>query len=67
MWPVRRDVKIPGGYEPVFNYNTEPGAFRRFMADRARVERLKFQFEPLIGPVEGPNPTRVSGLYVADA
>ncbi len=67
MWPVRRDARIPGGYEPVFNYNTDPTAFRRFMADRARVERLKFQFEHLIGPVEGPNPTRVTGLYVADA
>jgi ABC-type Fe3+ transport system substrate-binding protein len=66
-WPVRRDARIPGGYEPVFNYNTDPAAFRRFMADRARVERLKFQFEHLIGRVEGPSPTGVSGLYVADA
>lgn len=67
QWTVRRDVENPGGYEPVYEYNTDPTAFRRFMADRARVERLKGRFEQIIGPVTGENPTKASGLYLLDA
>lgn len=67
QWTVRRDAENPGGYGPVYNYNTDPGAFRRFMADRARVERLKGRFEQVIGPVRGENPTKASGLYLLDS
>jgi ABC-type Fe3+ transport system substrate-binding protein len=63
QWPVRRDMTAPAGYGPVFAYNTYPVRFRAFMSDRARVERLKFQMEHYIGPVQGPNPTQVEGLY----
>ena len=63
QWPVRRDMKAPAGYGPVFDYNTYPVRFRAFMSDRARVERLKFQMELYIGPVRGSNPTQVEGLY----
>lgn len=64
QWTVRRDVENPGGYETVYHYNTDLSAFRRFMADRARVERLKGRFEQIIGPVQGDNPTQASGLYL---
>jgi hypothetical protein len=45
-------------------YNTDPQGFRRFMQDRSRVERLKTQFEQIIGPVVGPNPTGANGVYL---
>jgi len=61
---VRRDVPAAGGYGPVDRYNTDPQAFRRFMQDRARIERLKTEFEHLVGPVSGPNPTGARGLYL---
>lgn len=67
QWTVRRDVENPGGYSPVFEYNADTSAFRRFMADRARVERLKGRFEQVIGPVRGDNPTGASGLYLLEA
>jgi ABC-type Fe3+ transport system substrate-binding protein len=62
-WPVRRDVAPPTGYTSLFDYPTFPVRFRAFMQDRARIERLKFQFEHYIGPAQGPNPTEVKGLY----
>jgi ABC-type Fe3+ transport system substrate-binding protein len=65
QWSVRRDVAAPGGYGPLSNYNTDPQSFRRFMQDRARIERLKTQFEEIIGPAVGPNPTGSSGVYLA--
>ena len=64
QWTVRRDVENPAGYDAAFAYNTDTSAFRRFMADRARVERLKGQFEHLIGPATGDNPTEVKGIYL---
>jgi len=64
QWSVRRDVAAPGGYGPLSNYNTDPQSFRRFMQDRARIERLKTQFEEIIGPVAGPNPTGRNGVYL---
>ncbi|MGH8070621.1 MAG: ABC transporter substrate-binding protein [Candidatus Entotheonellia bacterium] len=63
QWPVRRDVTPPAGFGPVINYNTYTVRFRAFMQDRARIERLKFQMEHYIGPVQGQNPTQVQGLY----
>lgn len=65
QWSVRMDVAPPAGWQPLSAYNTDPLAFGRFMTDRARLERLRYQFEHLIGPVVGPNPTGVQGLYVA--
>lgn len=67
QWTVRRDVENPGGYRPVYDYNVDMGAFRRFMSDRARIERLKGRFEQLIGPPLGENPTKTAGLYLLDA
>jgi len=64
QWSVRRDVAAPGGYGPLSNYNTDPRSFRRFMQDRARIERLKTQFEEIIGPAAGPNPTGSNGVYL---
>lgn len=66
QWSVRRDVPIPGGYKPISDYNTDPLRFRMFMQDRARIERLRFQFEQVIGPVAGPNPTGVNGIYLVN-
>ena len=66
QWVVRRDVANPAGYDAVYAYNTDVSAFRRFMADRARVERLKGQFEHLIGPAVGDNPTQATGLYLLE-
>lgn len=65
QWSVRMDVAPPPGWHPLSSYNTDPTAFGRFMKDRARLERLRYQFEHLIGPVVGPNPAGVQGLYVA--
>lgn len=64
QWSARRDVPAPGGYGAPESYNTDPYAFRRFLQDRARVERLKAQFEQLIGPAVGPNPTGANGVYL---
>lgn len=63
LWPVRHDCTPPEGFGPVIHYNTYPVGFRAFMQDRARIERLKFQFEHYIGAPQGPNPTQVTGLY----
>ncbi len=65
QWTVRRDVPAAQGFGPVTEYNTALSAFRVFMRDRARVERLKSQFELLIGAPQGVNPTAVGGLYPA--
>jgi ABC-type Fe3+ transport system substrate-binding protein len=64
QWSARRDVPAAGGYGPLDGYNTDPQGFRRFMQDRARIERLKTQFEEIIGPVAGANPTGASGVYL---
>jgi len=66
QWSVRRDVPVPGGYKPISEYNTDPLRFRLFMQDRTRVERLKTQFEEMIGPALGPNPTGAKGVYLVD-
>jgi len=65
QWPPRTDVPVPGGYDPLDTYRTSHDDFRNFMRDRRLVESLKRRFERLIGPVRGPNPTGVYGLYVA--
>lgn len=63
QWPVRRDVAAAGGYGPISAYNTYPAGFRAFLHDRARLERLRDQLEQVIGPMQGPNPTGVEGIY----
>ncbi len=63
QWPVRRDVPAPGGFKPVFAYNTYPVGFRTFLQDRARLEKVRDQLEQLIGPMAGPNPTGVAGVF----
>jgi ABC-type Fe3+ transport system substrate-binding protein len=63
QWPVRRDVPAPGGFKPVFAYNTYPAGFRTFLQDRARLEKVRDQLEQLIGPMAGPNPTGVAGVF----
>jgi ABC-type Fe3+ transport system substrate-binding protein len=65
QWPPRMDVPVSGGYDPLDAYRTSHDDFRNFMSDRRLVESLKRRFKRLIGPVRGPNPTGVHGLYVA--
>lgn len=56
QFPVRVDIEATGGMKTVFHHNTDPEDFRKFMRDRARVERLRAQFEQLLGPVKGVSP-----------
>lgn len=63
QWPVRSDVQATGGYGPITAYNSYPGRFRDFLADRARLERVRDQLEQYIGPMQGPNPTLVEGIF----
>ncbi|KAL8382463.1 hypothetical protein RB595_006307 [Gaeumannomyces hyphopodioides] len=63
-WSVRADVEPPpgttfgvaadvaGGAVP----STDPAAFAPWMADRARVERLRLWFEDRLGTPQGPSP-----------
>ncbi|CAG8978785.1 hypothetical protein HYALB_00011050 [Hymenoscyphus albidus] len=56
-WSVRTDIATPAGVQQLSNMSTvNTAAFGRFMADRARVERLKFYFESVIGPAQGLSP-----------
>jgi len=66
QWPVRRDATVSGGYGPVFAYNTYPAQFRAFLQDRVRLEKLRDQLEQYIGPMQGPNPTKVEGVFPPD-
>jgi ABC-type Fe3+ transport system substrate-binding protein len=63
QWPVRRDAAVSGGYGPVTAYNTAPAQFRSFLQDRKRLEKVRDQLEQFIGPMQGPNPTRVEGIF----
>lgn len=64
QWSVRRDVPGAGDIGPIESHNTDPFRFRVFMKDRARIERLRTEFEHLIGAAEGPNPTNTKGVYL---
>ncbi len=64
QWSVRRDVPGAGKIGPIENFNTDPFRFRTFMKDRARIERLRIEFEHVIGPAAGPNPTNTKGVYL---
>ena len=56
QWPVRVDVKAPGGFKSVQHHNTDPVDFHKFMRNRAMVERFRAQMEQLIGPATGVSP-----------
>ena len=62
-WSVRRDMPPPKGYGPITEYNTSPVAFRESLRDRARLEQVRDQLEQIIGPMTGPNPTGVVGVF----
>ena len=64
QWSVRRDVPAAGDMKPLGDYNTSPMRFKAFMKDRERIEILKTQFEHVIGPATGPNPTGLKGVYL---
>lgn len=59
-WPVRVDATLPSDtvpYPAVWDMaNTNASAFGPWMADRARVERLRFYFEDKIGSAQGLSP-----------
>lgn len=56
-WPVRRDVPAPAGYPDIFNMpGTHVTYFQQWMADRARVERLRNWFEDKLGTAQGLSP-----------
>lgn len=61
QWPARLDIAPPPGFRHPLEYaNTSPIGFRAFLANRARIDRLKGLFEQWLGPVTGPNPTGVA-------
>ncbi|KAM0507662.1 hypothetical protein ACHAPB_002353 [Verticillium nonalfalfae] len=63
-WPVRHDVPVAENFSqlPLKDIpSTNPAAFGRFMADRGRVERLRFFLEVRIGSAQGLSPL-VDGL-----
>ncbi|KAI1132722.1 ABC transporter [Nemania abortiva] len=56
-WSVRKDTPAPAGYQNLMDISaTNPNAFEGFMADRARVERLRLFFEDKIGTPQGLSP-----------
>ncbi|KAI1746696.1 hypothetical protein F4782DRAFT_544957 [Xylaria castorea] len=56
VWSVRRDVPAPAGFPELVDIpSTDPTEFQRFLADRARVERLRFFFESKLGTPQGPS------------
>ena len=59
QFPVRLDIKVPGGTGSVLHHNTSPGDFHRWMLKRDRVERFRMQMLQLIGPVHGPTPIEI--------
>ena len=63
QWPIRADVPVAGGYGPIGAHNTTPGRFRDFLTDRARLEQVRDQLEQYIGPMQGPNPTGIEGIF----
>ncbi|KAF2970130.1 hypothetical protein GQX73_g3469 [Xylaria multiplex] len=54
VWSVRRDVPPPAGFPELVDIpSTDPTEFQRFLADRSRVERLRFFFESKLGTPQG--------------
>ncbi|KAI0481493.1 ABC transporter [Xylaria cf. heliscus] len=58
-WSVRKDIPAPAGYQNLTDIqSTNTNAFEGFMADRERVERLRFFFEDKIGTPQGLSPLK---------
>jgi ABC-type Fe3+ transport system substrate-binding protein len=58
-WPIRYDVPLDKGFPlpPIQEVNsTNPTTFIKWMANRERVERLRFWFEDRIGSAQGLSP-----------
>ncbi|PPJ49990.1 hypothetical protein CBER1_04714 [Cercospora berteroae] len=56
-WPVRRDVPAAAEYPDIFNMpGTHVTYFQQWMANRARVERLRNRFEDKLGTPQGLSP-----------
>ncbi|MEM1247428.1 MAG: ABC transporter substrate-binding protein [Acidobacteriota bacterium] len=59
QFPSRFDINAPGGRMSVLHHHTSPGDFHRFNVKRATVERFRSQIEQLVGPIEGPDPSKM--------
>ncbi|KAI1193920.1 ABC transporter [Nemania serpens] len=58
-WSVRKDLPAPPGHPALMDIpSTNPTGFDGFMADRARVERLRLFFEDKIGTPQGLSPLK---------
>ncbi|PVU96429.1 hypothetical protein BB561_001161 [Smittium simulii] len=56
-WSTRKDIDPPIGYKRLEEYtNTSRKDFVDFMLNRTLVEKLKSDYEKLIGPVKGDTP-----------
>ncbi|KAH7109189.1 hypothetical protein EDB81DRAFT_703440 [Dactylonectria macrodidyma] len=57
FWSVRSDVPAPSGQPKFVGVpGSDPLAFRDFMLDRPKVERLRFWFEDRLGTAQGVSP-----------
>ena len=50
QWPSRRDVPLPAGWNNISRYNSPMTGFRKFMRDRATVERYRAIVKTFIAP-----------------
>ncbi|KAI1754386.1 ABC transporter [Xylaria castorea] len=56
-WSVRQDLPAPAGYQSLTDIqSTNTDGFEGFMADRERLERLRFFFEDKLGTAQGLSP-----------
>ena len=56
-WSPRQDIPAPPGAEKILEQlNTDAAAFAEWMADREKVERLRFFLEDRIGTAQGLSP-----------
>ena len=59
-FPARKDIAPLPPHQALHRYsNASPAGFAKWMEDRAQIERWRFIFESLIGPVEGENPNNL--------
>ncbi|KAH7125044.1 hypothetical protein B0J13DRAFT_647211 [Dactylonectria estremocensis] len=62
FWSLRSDVPAPSGQPKFVDVpGSDPLAFRDFMLDRPKVERLRFWFEDKLGTAQGLSPL-IDGL-----
>lgn len=59
QFPSRYDIQASASYKSVLHHPTSPGDFHRFNVRRSMVERFRSQIEQLIGPIEGPDPSKM--------